>query len=72
MAFGGKFDIYLTLPDSFKVAGTGHIVSQETKIQNLGKKKKPIKTTTYHMQADKVHDFMWAADPPLSNRYSKG
>ena len=59
----GKFDIYLTLPDSFKVAGTGNIVSQETKIQNQGKKKKPIKTTTYHMQADNVHDFMWAADP---------
>ena len=54
----GKFDIYLTLPDSFKVAGTGNIMSQETKIQNQGKRKSLLKQPPPTTCIDNVHDFM--------------
>lgn len=62
----GSFDVYLTLPDSFKVAGTGAIVSSiSTPFVKEGSKGTFTKEkyTTYNMKADRVHDFVWAADP---------
>lgn len=58
----GKFNVYLTMPDSFKVAGTGTIVSQEKQAVS-DRDGKVTNMVTYHITADKVHDFMWAADP---------
>ena len=62
----GSFDVFLTLPDSFKVAGTGIGQTSITTpiLKDNGKAKfSKEKYTTHNLKADNVHDFVWAADP---------
>lgn len=68
----GDFDVYITLPDSFKVAGTGVEMAQLevptlNKNMKVGSNSKPFnedsKLITHYFKAEKVHDFVWAADP---------
>lgn len=57
----GRFEVFLTVPDSFKIAGTGTPVS-DTKSRKE-KASVPSEYTMHHYVAENVHDFMWAADP---------
>ena len=57
----GRFEVFLTVPDSFKIAGTGTPVS-DTKSRKE-KASVPTGYTMHHYVAENVHDFMWAADP---------
>ena len=62
----GNFDVYITLPDSFKIAGTGELISKiETPEMTLSKEGKLSndKWVTWFFRAEKVHDYVWAADP---------
>lgn len=62
----GSYDVFLTVPDSFKVAGTGVQISSISTPFVSNKSKNNFtneKYTTYNIKADNVHDFAWAADP---------
>lgn len=64
----GEFDVYLTVPDSFKVAATGNLISSiSTQVmmrnQQGNTKFSHHQYTTYRYKAENVHDFVWAADP---------
>ena len=49
----GTYDVWITLPERFVVGATGEIVGED----HYGS----LKTLHYH--AEKVHDFVWVADP---------
>ncbi len=67
----GKFNVFLTVPDSFKIAGTGTLVPQTGRSKD--RTATPAGFTTHHFVADNVHDFMWAADPHYTiDRISAG
>ncbi|HQW11835.1 MAG TPA: M1 family metallopeptidase [Saprospiraceae bacterium] len=65
----GNFNVYITLPDSFKIAGTGDLIAKldAPVLSTSGKKnenfEKDVKWSTYFFKAEKVHDFVWTADP---------
>ena len=64
----GNFDVKITIDKDYIVAGSGVIQNgnevgygyQDEGVKVKHKKKGDI---TYHFKAEKVHDFMWAADP---------
>lgn len=61
----GNFDVSITLDSKYVVAASGVLQNAEeigcgytdTEVKNKPKKQK------WHFKAEKVHDFMWAADP---------
>jgi hypothetical protein len=61
----GDFDVKITIDSQYMVAATG-ILQNKDKI-GKGYSSKPVKLTskkiTWHFKAEKVHDFVWAADP---------
>jgi len=65
----GSFDVKLQVPTEYTVAATGVLQNPEATaphhgymIQLLSDDKEPAETTTWHFAANKVHDFVWAAD----------
>lgn len=59
----GKFDVKITMPSKYVIAGTG-IVQNPTEVGHGYSDAKPTTDEiTWHFKADKVHDFAWAADP---------
>lgn len=67
----GSFDVKLTLPSKYIVGGTGTLQNPESTSPRHGywpRDSFPENTSvgekiTWHFKADRVHDFMWAADP---------
>jgi len=66
----GSFDVKLQVPTEYTVAATGVLQNPEVTsphhgyiVKIGGDNEKPAKTTNWHFVADKVHDFVWAADP---------
>jgi hypothetical protein len=66
----GSFDVTLNVPTEYTVAATGLLQNPEETAPHHGydkgpeyKRKESTETTTWHFVADKVHDFVWAADP---------
>ncbi|MBK6372994.1 MAG: M1 family metallopeptidase [Saprospiraceae bacterium] len=62
----GTYNVFLTVPDSFKIAGTGiQVSSLSTPFVKDDAKASAAKEkyTTYNFKAENVHDFVWAADP---------
>jgi hypothetical protein len=63
----GNFDVKITIDPTYIVAASG-ILQNPNEVGNgfeaPGTKiKKKRKEVTYHYKAEKVHDFVWAADP---------
>lgn len=67
----GKFEVDITAPKNYVLAGTG--ILQNPKEIGYGyaddsEIKRKGKTLTWKFKADKVHDFVWAADPDYVQR----
>lgn len=61
----GNFDVRITLPSNYVVAGTGILQNKEEVgygYSTSDPTERP-KTHTWHFKAENVHDFVWAADP---------
>lgn len=61
----GSFDVKITLPSNYIVAGTGLLQNKDEigyGYSDNEPESRP-KRLTWHFKADKVHDFVWAADP---------
>ena len=61
----GNFDVKITLPSEYVVAGTGYLQNKDEVGYGYSEKepKSRNQRLTWHFKADKVHDFVWAADP---------
>lgn len=61
----GKFDVKITLPSNYVVAATGYLQNKDEVGYGYSDKepKSRKQKLTWHFKADKVHDFVWAADP---------
>ncbi|MCX2745224.1 M1 family metallopeptidase [Mangrovivirga sp. M17] len=61
------FDVKITIDKDYVLGGSGNVVNGNEVgfgYQDEGKKvTSKGKTKTWHFKAEKVHDFMWAADP---------
>jgi len=60
----GNFDVKITLPSNYVVAATGEL--QNKAETGYGYSPEPVsrpEKLTWHFTAEKVHDFVWAADP---------
>ena len=61
----GNFDVTITMPAAYVIAATGELINAEEighgYIPEEPKKKK--NDLTWHFKAERVHDFVWAADP---------
>jgi aminopeptidase N len=61
----GDFDVKITVPSNYIVAGTGILQNKDNigfGYSNSEPSNRPQKLT-YHFKAENVHDFVWAADP---------
>lgn len=62
----GSFDVEISIDPKYMMGATGYLQNaeeighgySEEEVDHSGKEK-----ITWHWKADKVHDFMWAADP---------
>ncbi len=61
----GKFDVKITLPSNYVVAATGYLQNKDEVGYGYSDKEPKARKQklTWHFKADKVHDFVWAADP---------
>lgn len=66
----GNFDVKITLPKDYVIAGTGvlqNISYKEKGYDIIDKLTSTDKLTTWHFKAENVHDFAWAADKNYSH-----
>lgn len=69
----GNFDVTIKIDNSYVVAATGILQNgnkigygyEEPGAKVKRKKKKPL---SWHFKAEKVHDFVWAADPDYTHK----
>ena len=61
----GDFDVKITLPSNYVVAGTGYLQNKAEVGYGYSDKEPASRNPrmTWHFKANKVHDFVWAADP---------
>ncbi|MEZ4776708.1 MAG: M1 family metallopeptidase [Bacteroidia bacterium] len=64
----GSFDVTITLDSQYVVGGTGTLQNPEETGHGYQLPKVKVKPSqngkiTWHFKAEKVHDFVWAADP---------
>ncbi len=61
----GDFDVKITLPSNYIVAGTGYLQNKAEVGYGYSDKEPASRNPrmTWHFKANKVHDFVWAADP---------
>ena len=61
----GDFDVKITLPSNYVVAGTGYLQNKAEVGYGYSDKEPASRKPrmTWHFKANKVHDFVWAADP---------
>ncbi len=61
----GHYDVKITLPSEYVVAGTGYLQNKDEVGYGYSTKepKSRKQRMTWHFKADNVHDFVWAADP---------
>ncbi|MEM9884305.1 MAG: M1 family metallopeptidase [Bacteroidota bacterium] len=62
----GDFDVKISIDKNYVVAATGYIQNPEAVgngYNSTGKQQAKKGKITYHFNAPKVHDFVWAADP---------
>ena len=61
----GSFDVKITLPAPYVVAGTGVLQNAKQIGEGYARRSKKNKNSvrTWHFVAEDVHDFVWAADP---------
>jgi hypothetical protein len=71
----GDFDVKISIDADYVLGGTGYVQNgnevghgyeeEGVKVKRKGRK------NTWHFKADRVHDFMWAADPDYVHRKLK-
>ncbi len=61
----GNFDVTIKMPSEYIIAGTGVLQNPEDIGYGYSSEepKKRDKKLEWHFKAEKVHDFVWAADP---------
>jgi hypothetical protein len=57
----GNFDVYIDIHHSYTVAATGILQNPEEMLHGYAGKGKA--KGVWHFKAERVHDFVWAADP---------
>jgi hypothetical protein len=76
----GDFDVTIQIDQSYKIGGTGVLVNAKEigwGYDTLGTELKPMNSNKrkWHFKGEKIHDFVWAADPDfkhLSKKMLKG
>lgn len=62
----GDWDVHITLPARYVVAATGELQNPEEIGHGYSSqpvRHRPNARITWHFRAQKIHDFVWAADP---------
>jgi len=61
----GSFDVKISIDSSYVIGATGHLQNPKEIGHGYAEKyeRPDSKKITWHWKADRVHDFMWAADP---------
>ena len=61
----GNFEVNITIDSSYVLAGTGYLTNHHEIGKGYGEKdvKADSDKLTWRFKAEKVHDFVWAADP---------
>ncbi len=65
----GSFDVSITIDSSYVMGATGHLQNpEEIGYGYADNYERPdSEKLTWHWQADKVHDFVWGADPDYTH-----
>jgi len=67
----GNFEVEITVPSAYVVAGTGVLQDTSTlnELKEKGKHTEEGKTKTWHYKQEKVHDFAWFASKDYVVKY---
>jgi hypothetical protein len=71
----GDFDVHINIDKKFIVAATGVLQNADDIGYGYSKREKPKAKkgkVSWHFKADRVHDFVWAADPDYTHVVLKG
>ena len=65
----GSFDVEITIDSSYVMGATGHLQNPEEIGHGYAEDydRPDSEKLTWHWKADKVHDFMWGADPDFTH-----
>ncbi|WP_372636582.1 M1 family metallopeptidase [Fodinibius sp.] len=66
----GSFDVEITIDSSYVMGATGHLQNADEIGHGYAEthERPNTRKLTWHWKADKVHDFMWGADPDFTHR----
>ncbi|MCZ2100310.1 MAG: M1 family metallopeptidase [Chitinophagales bacterium] len=69
----GNYDVKITLPSEYIVAGTGYLQNKDEVGYGYSVKEPKTRKSrlTWHFKAEQVHDFVWAADPDYTQMVHK-
>lgn len=69
----GNYDVKITLPSEYVVAGTGYLQNKDEVGYGYSTKEPKTRKSrlTWHFKAEQVHDFVWAADPDYTQMVHK-
>lgn len=65
----GSFDVEISIDSSYVMGATGHLQNPEEIGHGYAEnyERPDSEKITWHWQADRVHDFMWGADPDFTH-----